>query len=222
MKRALFFGAGLLGLAAFVINASATPPQGGGTVQFQVTVTNLTRGQPLSPILAVTHNSRTTLFTPGQPASPALALMAEDGDNSQLIALAGGLAGVEDVSSGLAPIGPGGSDSVTVTASADKRFLSVLGMLVNTNDSFMALDSLLLNGEVQVLNAVAYDAGSEFNSESCAYIPGPACNNPFVHDPAAPEGFVFISNGVQGIGDLAPELYDWRNPVARIEIRRLP
>lgn len=33
---------------------------------------------------------------------------------------------------------------------------------------------------------------------------------------------MYISNGVQGIGDLAPELYDWRNPVARIEIRRVP
>ena len=222
MKTPLLLASGVLAAAALIAGASSATAPAAGTARFSVTVTNLTRSQPLSPILAVTHDANTVLFTPGQAASTELAMLAEDGDNSALGALAGSLAGVQDVASGMAPIGPGGTDSVIVEASLDNRYLSVAGMLVNTNDAFMAVDSFRLGGGPMVVNAVAYDAGSEANSELCAYIPGPACNNPFQHDPAAPEGFVFISNGIQGIGDLAPELYDWRNPVARVEIRRLP
>jgi len=33
---------------------------------------------------------------------------------------------------------------------------------------------------------------------------------------------VYVSNGIQGLGSLASETYDWRNPVARIEIVRIP
>ena len=222
MKYSLLAGAGAAWAAALFL-APSTPAQGGRpAAMFEVTVTNLTRGQPISPLLVVTHDAKTALFVPGQAASPELALMAEDGDNSQLAALASSLPGVHAVASGAAPIGPGGSETVVVAATGNRRHLSLAGMLVNTNDAFMALDSLELTSQDTVVNAVAYDAGSEFNSESCAFIPGPACNNPFQHDPTAAEGFVYVSNGIQGVGDLAPELYDWRNPVARIQIRRLP
>ena len=34
------------------------------------------------------------------------------------------------------------------------------------------------------------------------------------------EGYVHIHRGMHGIGDLAPEIYDWRNPVAAITITR--
>ena len=42
-----------------------------------------------------------------------------------------------------------------------------------------------------------------------------------VHDPADPEGFVHISNGIHGIGDLAADGYDWDNPVAHVRIVRM-
>jgi hypothetical protein len=32
---------------------------------------------------------------------------------------------------------------------------------------------------------------------------------------------VHIHSGIHGIGDLRPEHFDWRNPVARITIRRV-
>ena len=35
------------------------------------------------------------------------------------------------------------------------------------------------------------------------------------------EGYVHIHAGVHGIASLVPENHDWRNPVARIQIRRL-
>jgi hypothetical protein len=34
--------------------------------------------------------------------------------------------------------------------------------------------------------------------------------------------FVHIHAGIHGVGDLQEATHDWRNPVARIAIRRLP
>ncbi|MDX1764306.1 MAG: hypothetical protein R3231_08300, partial [bacterium] len=69
--------------------------------------------------------------------------------------------------------------------------------------------------------AVAYDAGSEANTESCDYIPGPPCGS-HVHDDANdPEGYIHVHAGIHGIGDLVEANMDWRNPVVEIKIRRL-
>jgi len=96
-------------------------------------------------------------------------------------------------------------------------------MLVSTNDTFAGLDGVPLppNGDV-VLYANGWDAGSEANSESCKFIPGPPCGAAGAHDPSPAEGFVTISNGIHGIGDLDPSQFDWRNPVAQVRIHRLP
>ena len=67
----------------------------------------------------------------------------------------------------------------------------------------------------------AYDAGSEANNEICAFIPGPSCGIFFVRDPEGAEGYVHIHAGIHGIGDLSPAQFDWRNPGAKITIRRL-
>jgi len=75
-----------------------------------------------------------------------------------------------------------------------------------------------------IVEAPAYDAGSERNSEDCDYIPGPPCNNSPAHDPADAEGYVHIHAGIHGIGpdpSVDPAMHDWRNPVAKITIRRI-
>lgn len=75
--------------------------------------------------------------------------------------------------------------------------------------------------EATVVNAAAYDAGSEDNSEDCAYIPGPPCGNGDVRDTVGAEGYVYIHSGIHGIGDLEPAEFDWGNPVATVKIERL-
>jgi hypothetical protein len=52
-------------------------------------------------------------------------------------------------------------------------------------------------------------------------VPGPACGGVALSPGDSGEGFVYIHNGIHGIGGLNPALYDWRNPAARIEIQRL-
>ena len=102
------------------------------------------------------------------------------------------------------------------------RYLSVAGMLVITNDAFFAVRGARLpkNGSASH-RAVAYDAGSEGNTESCAHIPGPPCGNPGMRETASAEGFVHVHSGVHGGGDLDPAASDWRNPVAMIQVQRI-
>lgn len=55
------------------------------TRQFEITVTNLTNHQPLSPFAVVLHKSGYHAFTDGQAASVALEKLAEGGSNAQLL-----------------------------------------------------------------------------------------------------------------------------------------
>jgi hypothetical protein len=86
--------------------------------RFEVTVTNLTRGQTFTPVLVATHRAGVTLFTPGKPASEALTTLAEEGDTAPLTALLLATPGVRDVAdSGAPPTGfvpPGQSKTVIV------------------------------------------------------------------------------------------------------------
>jgi hypothetical protein len=91
-------------------------------------------------------------------------------------------------------------------------------MLVNTNDAFTGLDGLRLGGRGTTVATMAYDAGSERNNELAAFIPGPCCNNPFVRDPEG--ALIRPHDGITGVGDLDPAIYDWPEPAARITITR--
>ena len=68
-----------------------------------------------------------------------------------------------------------------------------------------------------------FDAGSEPNDELCKNIPGPTCDGMGLSpgDNDGDEGYVHIHRGMHGIGDLAADVYDWRNPVAKITVTRV-
>ena len=63
-------------------------------------------------------------------------------------------------------------------------------------------------------------AGTEVNDEDCNNIPGPFCMGEGFN-PAGGEGYVYISNGISGIDDLASHAFDWRNPVARVVVKHV-
>ena len=105
---------------------------------FDVTVSNLTAGQPLSPIAVIAHTEG-TLWQIGSPASVALETMAEGGDNSQLLALENAIANA----SSEGPVGPGANTTITLTTdSLEALKLSLATMMVNTNDGFTGLSAL--------------------------------------------------------------------------------
>ena len=231
MRKATVF-LRLIGTAAlFVLAAgSITLAQS----MYEVTIHNLTRGQIITPPLVVVHNSSTSLFSVGQPASEELATLAEEGNPVPLMEAAMGMPGVHAAAVALGPgnppvIPPGQSASVMVESSWKFRNLSVVGMLASSNDSFFAVSGVRVplpphffytEPRSKTVNAPAYDAGSEANSESCEFVPGPPCGS-HVHDPAEEEGFIHISNGIRGTGDLDAAAADWRNPVARVTITRI-
>lgn len=189
---------------------------------YQVTVTNGTRGQTFTPRLAVVHNSG-NLFSVGQPALGEIATIAESGNVAPAMTLLQSVPDlVTDIEVGGGLLAPGGSQEVMVEGQPG-QLLSILAMLIPTNDAFVAVNAVALpaSGSMTV-TARAYDAGSEPNDELCANIPGPRCGGEGDSPGVNGEGYVHIHGGIHGIGDLAAADYDWRNPVAFITITRMP
>jgi hypothetical protein len=195
----------------------ADQSHGGNT--YAVTITNLTRGQVFSPPIVISHKKVFNLFTLGDPASDQIYPLAEDGDTVPLVAHISGLRSVLDYTVADGNLFPGDSVTLEVKTRRHFRYLSVAAMLVTTNDAFFAVRGLRVPGwgRTQV-EANVYDAGSEANSESCGYIPGPPCGNGGVRDTEKAEGYIHVHAGIHGIADLDPAVRDWRNPAALITV----
>lgn len=145
--------------------------------EFDISITNLTHGQPVSPPIAMLHSKRFGFWKIGEAASEALEKMAEGGDGSALLNLKKN----NPQFKADAPLLPGASLEFTLQSSRHfRKNLSVAGMLVNTNDGFSGINGVELSemesGQTIVLYSYAYDAGSELNSELAGTIPGPADN----------------------------------------------
>ena len=190
---------------------------------YEVTIVNLTRGQIFSPPLVIGHRGSYKLFTLGEPASDGLALLAEDGDSSMITATLDGNPQVGDYATASGPVMPGHSTTVTLELRGPFRFITAVGMLVITNDAFFAEQGLLALPWIDNMSeAEDYEAGSEANNESCTYIPGPPCGNGGVRATDGAEGYVHIHAGIHGLTeDLDPAMHDWRNPVAKITVRKM-
>jgi len=106
----------------------------------------------------------------------------------------------------------------------DDERLSIVAMIICTNDGFTGLDSRPLPAPGESVSWVAkgYDAGTESNSEVRAdLVPAPFCGagtGSGESNPALAEGGVIRPHRtLLGVGDLDPAL-DWAGPVARITV----
>jgi hypothetical protein len=225
----------LVVLSAAIITIGESPlviAQTQERTQYEITVTNLTRGQRFSPPFVVIHKPGVRLFTLGEQVSPQLATLVEDASPGALGTVLAALPDVKEVVTSATPpvnalIDPGKSGSVTVETTTVFNQMSLVSSLVPTNDAFIAINGVVgpKGDTALVLFVPAYDAGSERNDELCASIFGPSlteCGGDGGGGrPGEGEGFVHIHNGIHGVGNLNTALRDWRNPVARILIRRL-
>ena len=200
--------------------SSATASADGNTT-YDVTITNITNAINFTPILVASHRKGISLYEPGSPASDELTAIAEGGDTAPLAAVLAADPRVADVQNSGGLLEPGQSVTVTVSARRGARFISLASMMLPTNDGFIALNSVRAprHGSVTYYSQ-GFDAGSEPNDELCISIPGPTCGGEGPSPGVDGEGYVHIHRGMHGIGDLAPEIYDWRNPVAAITITR--
>jgi hypothetical protein len=216
-------------LAMTALLFAASVQANNGLRIYEVTITNITKGQTFTPQLVVTHSSSVRLFSLGQPASPALEVLAEGGDTQPLTDLLLNLGASPQTIGGL--LGPGETAMVSVEATRG-QVLSLAAMLIPTNDTFVALDRIRLPfyGTSRHV-AVAYDAGTELNDQNCANIPGPRCGGAGASSGTqdGDEGYVYVGNGFHELGAddgdgnevLGPLAYDWRNPVALVTVRRV-
>ena len=210
-------------LAALTFGLAVLPVQAQlASKNYEVSITNMTEAQAFTPFILATHMSSIRLFTPGEPATEELAELAEGGATGPLEALLSLYPGeVLDVVTSAGLLMPGETVRLEISGDILRRRLSFAAMLIPTNDSFVGLNAMILPATSNSALAPAYDAGSEENDELCANMPGPVCGGEgFSLDDG--EGFVYISQGIQGVGDLDQATYDWRNPVAYVQIRRIP
>jgi Spondin_N len=224
----------VLGLALALAATGALADDNKDHAVYEVSITNITKGQTFTPQLIAIHTDSVALFELGAPASDELAVLAEGGSTAPLTELLQkqGRENVGAVTTIGALLAPGATAVAIIEAPAKHEYLSSAGMLIPTNDTFFAVNRQRLpkRGAVTAF-AQAYDAGTEANDQKCSNIPGPRCGGAGLSagTNAGDEGFVHIGNGFHelGAGDgatgeiLRPFQYDWRNPVAMIRIKRL-
>jgi hypothetical protein len=208
-------------LAGFTFSSSAIA---NGYSSYHVTITNLTNSIIFTPILVASQRRAVSIYELGSPASEDLAAVAESGDIGPLTTTLNADRRVVDVQNSVGPLLPGKSVTVVVSAAHGARRISIAAMMLPTNDGFIALDSVKVprHGSVTFFSP-GFDAGSEPNDELCKNIPGPTCDGMGLSpgDNDSDEGYVHIHRGMHGIGDLVADVYDWRNPVAKITVTRV-
>ena len=212
--------------------------------QWDVDITNLTHGNHFTPFLVTAHGSTAHLFDVGSSASSDLQAMAECGDLSGLLVTYPADADtIENPAAGL--LSPGASATAMLdTTMSGNTHLSIVAMVLPTNDAFVGLDSLEVptaaGTYTYYLNA--YDAGTEANNElldttGCATgmagIPGApgmdagsggtgvsaADSNTTVH---IHRGILGDTNSTGGSSDLDSTIHRWQNPVAKVVITVTP
>lgn len=195
-----------------------------GEYEFEITLENLTpetgagSSQPFSPPVVATHTPLFHVFRIGSFASSELGQVAEDAVSGPLIEMLNQSDFVNDVAAGDGVILPGQSATIRVKAQRPFQKLSLVAMLVNTNDAFTGIDGIRLprSGE-KTYYLRAYDAGTEKNTEMKAHIPGPCCGSPLVRVPT--EERIKHHRGITGTGELDPDIFGWDEPVAKLTIR---
>lgn len=145
---------------------------------FQVTFTNMTNGQLMTPPVVALHDPSVHLFQVGEVASDAIKVIAEMGNNAPLVDFA--VANPDVVSAagvaGEAPFGPGDSVTINLTTSQSNQVFSAVNMIICTNDGISGVDSFPLPSGNQpfILGARPYDAGSRVNqNNSYSFFPPP-------------------------------------------------
>lgn len=208
---------------------------------FQVTVENLVaEGQWFTPPLLATHRGAFRLFREGRAASQEIQQIAENGNLGPAVAIlttsrhVSAFQVAAEAGSSPAPLAPGSSITLEITADPGSEFLSFASMLICTNDGFTGTSGTKLPnqvGEAVVVDLPAFDAGTEMNTQDFSDLvpPCPALSGVMTEkmgtgssNPALWEnGVIHLHHGIQtGIGDLMEDPHGWMNPVARVIIRR--
>ena len=219
---------------ALALSSSALMAQ-----ELEVEFTNLTQGIYYTPILVSAHNDSMSLFSAGTAATPELQMMAEGGDISGLVTLLAGANANNAANPAGGLLAPGQSTTAILSTDDGNDYLSIVTMLLPTNDGFAGLSGWEIPTEAgsYTFNINAYDAGTEANNEVVNGGGAPGV----LGIPAAPgmdagtggtgvtteesNKTVHIHRGslgdddlTAGKSDLDNTVHRWLNPVARVTV----
>ncbi len=227
-------------LAAAALAAGLSISANSEATDFTVEITNLTNGIYFTPFLVGAHPDGTSLFEVGQPASAEIQAMAEGGDIAGLVTVLDSIGGTVAANPAGGLLAPTESASADLnTDGTDNVLLSVVAMLLPTNDAFAGLNSIRIPTEpgTYTYNLPAYDAGTEANDElltggGAPGVPGMPADpggltgtggtgaaaadaNTTVH---IHRGALGDADATGGISDLDNTIHRWLNPVVRVTI----
>lgn len=224
--------------------ASATYPHPAPAAPvYEITLTNLTPTQWFTPPVVAVHSKHADVYTRGEAASFGVKEIAENGNVDPLVQALTGAAGVSSVgvgvsSAGPPPLAPGASTKLTLSGADTQDRLSLVAMLICTNDGFAGLDSINLPNKVgrsRTAYARDFDAGTEVNTEDLADIvppcqglngvaddngaPGTGASNPAL----AESGVIRAHKGVKERADLTWAAHGWDThaPVMKVTVTRI-
>lgn len=205
-----------------------------------IEIQNLTQGIYFTPLLVAAHTPDASLFEVGETASTELQAMAEGGSLDGLIAIGESVSANAQANPAGGLLGPGMSTSTMITNDDGNSVLSIVGMMLPTNDGFVGLDNWTIPTEAGTYTVYlnAYDAGTEANDElRGSGAPGePGMPVPPPLDPLLGTGgagvtstetnaTVHIHRGnigdddaAGGASDVTNSVHRWLNPVAKVTV----
>ncbi len=203
-----------------------------------VKITNLTHGMHFTPLLVSAHTDSSHLFMAGATATEALQAMAEGGNITPLVEVSSETSVNESNPAG-GLLAPAMSTMVSNMDTGSNDLLSIVAMVLPTNDGFVGLDSWAIPAEAGTYTVYlnAYDAGTEVNDEIINGAGAPGA----LGIPAAPSGnggtgatgvtdsetntSIHIHRGnigdttsTGGISDVNSRIHRWLNPVAKVVV----
>ena len=199
-------------------------------LSIDVKITNLTSGIDFTPLLVSAHSQNSKLYMNGSAASANLKAMAEGGDISGLVADLDGAGANSKANPAEGLLTPGKSTTTSLTTTEGNDYLSIVAMMLPTNDGFVALNSVKIPTTAGTYKFVlnAHDAGTEANDELSANIPNPSGTitaSGATGLTATVEGFVHVHRGnvgdtdaAAGVSDLDSQRHRFLNPVASVVI----
>jgi hypothetical protein len=194
-----------------------------GAKLVQITIQNLTTGQPFSPSFFESRaKDGKALFKLGDKAADALVAVAEGGNIGDYSVGAAKDMGQTLGDAALAVhVLPGQTRTLTIHVDEKHPLIDGVWMLGNTNDGFSGFSGveaydLMMPVTVEVRG---YDAGSEKNNEKKGYLGALGGGN--MRDPE--NGAIAYHKGIRGDAD-APKDWNWdvSKPVAKITISPVP
>ncbi|MDN4502763.1 spondin domain-containing protein [Alteromonadaceae bacterium BrNp21-10] len=207
--------------------------------ELDITVQNLTQGIYFTPLLISAHPSDASFYKLGEMASGELQAMAEGGDISGLMSIADGMSANSSANPAEGMLAPSTTVMTSLSTDSANTHLSLMAMLLPTNDGFVGLDSWEIPSEAGTYHFYlnGYDAGTEANDEMITGGGAPGAAG-IPKDPAGKQGMnatgvtdmetnmmIHVHRGNLGDdmmdggkSDLNNTVHRWLNPVAKVTV----